>query len=88
VKEAIACLADGADDVGSGDFGLAGSASTDYWRDGVDGLVERGAYEIVHRGVYYDEKFFAVAFDVQDARQQDACGAYDGATWFQQQATS
>ncbi len=87
VKEAVACFADGADDVCFCDIGVA-VAAADHWRDGVDGLVERGANEIVHRGVYHDENFAAIAFDVQDAREQDACGADDGAAWFEQQATS
>ncbi len=83
MKEAVACLADGADDVCFCDLGVVVS---DDWRDGVDGLVERRADEIVHRSVYYDEKFFAIAFDVQDACEQDAGGADDGAAGFQQQA--
>ncbi len=51
----------------------------DHGRDRVDGLVERGADEVVHGGVHDDENFVAIAFDVENAREQNARGADDGA---------
>ena len=55
---------------------------------GMDGLIKRGADEIVHGGVHNDENFAAISLDVQDAREQHARGADDGAARLEQQATS
>ena len=86
MKEAVACLADGADDVCFCDDCTATAA--EYWRDWVYGLVQRGADEIVHGGVHDYENLVAIALDVLNAHEQDACGACDGAAGFEQQATS
>src|SRR6202041_3008413 len=86
-KEEVPWLADGADDVCFGDV-RASVAAANYRRVGVYSLVERGANEIVHGSIYYDENFVAIAFDVLNAHKQNACGADDGAAGLQQQAAS
>jgi hypothetical protein len=91
VKEAVACFADGADYVCFYDIGGAvavGFAFADHGCDLVDGLIERGANAVVHCGVDYYENFVAIAFDVEDAHEQDTRRADDGAAWLQDQATS